>query len=292
MPERFPLSAQIAVAMLLGLVLGPYLGTDAGPLGEVGKLVINLIKATATPLLFLAIVSAVVKTEVSGKDGARMLGFAAINATIALVIGLLLSNFIQPGKHLALHAASATNDYADKKIDLLKTLSSYVPQNVVQPFVENAVLPIVILALLLGVGLRCVKREGGDIGVVDQAVAALLRVTEIVLGWVIRLIPFAVFAVVTKTVGEHGFAPFKGLGVYVAVGLLGLGLHVGITYQLGSCSCPGCRCASSGGRRASPPSTAWARTPASRLSRSRSRRSTSSACRARRRRSARASGPT
>jgi DAACS family dicarboxylate/amino acid:cation (Na+ or H+) symporter len=60
---------------------------------------------------------------------------------------------------------------------------------------------------------------------------ALLRVVEVVLTWVIALIPFAVFGVVARAVGEHGFAPLKGLGVYVGVGLLGLALHILLTYQ-------------------------------------------------------------
>jgi DAACS family dicarboxylate/amino acid:cation (Na+ or H+) symporter len=60
----------------------------------------------------------------------------------------------------------------------------------------------------------------------------LLEATEIGLGWVIKLIPFAVFGVVARAVGEHGYAPLRGLLIYAAVGLGGLALHVAITYQL------------------------------------------------------------
>jgi DAACS family dicarboxylate/amino acid:cation (Na+ or H+) symporter len=59
----------------------------------------------------------------------------------------------------------------------------------------------------------------------------LLRMFEVILGWITRLIPLAVFGVVCKAVGENGYAPLRGLGVYVAVGLLGLGLHVLIVYH-------------------------------------------------------------
>jgi Na+/H+-dicarboxylate symporter len=48
----------------------------------------------------------------------------------------------------------------------------------------------------------------------------------------IALIPFAVFGVVAKAVGEHGHAPLKGLAVYVLVGVGGLVLHIAVTYQL------------------------------------------------------------
>jgi Na+/H+-dicarboxylate symporter len=66
---------------------------------------------------------------------------------------------------------------------------------------------------------------------VENGVTTLLRVMEVVLGWVIRLIPFAVFGVVAKAVGEHGYAPLAGLAVYVAIGLGGLALHIGVTYN-------------------------------------------------------------
>jgi Na+/H+-dicarboxylate symporter len=236
---RIPLYAQILGAMALGLVVGPFLGRDAAPLGELGKLVVQLIKAAATPLLFFAIVSAVLKTEVRGRAALRLLFWAFTNASIALGIGLLLSNLLVPGKHLSAVVTpnSSVAAYANKTIDLLATLSGFVPSNLVTPFAENLVLTIVLLALLLGFGLRRVRGEQQADGqatykAVEDGVATLLRVTEIVLGWVIRLIPFAVFGVVAKAVGEHGYAPLKGLLWYVAVGLGGLLLHVIVTYQL------------------------------------------------------------
>lgn len=225
--------------MALGLVVGPYLGRDAAPLGELGKLVVQLIKAAATPLLFFAVVNAVLKTEVKGRAALRLLFWACTNASIALAIGLLLSNLFQPGRHLTTivtpNASVAT--YASKTLDLLATAQGFIPSNLVTPFAENLVLTIVVLALLFGLGLRRVRVEQLAEGqalyrAIEDGNATLLRVTEIVLGWVIRLIPFAVFGVVARAVGEHGYGPLKGLLWYVAVGLGGLLLHVAITYQL------------------------------------------------------------
>lgn len=236
---RFPLHLQILVAIALGLGLGPLLGKQAQPLGELGKLVIQLIKATATPLLFFSIVSAILKTEVRGRAALKLLYWASLNACLALLLGLLISNVFQPGRSLSgLHpnstAAAAT--YASKKLDLLATLNGVVPASLVTPFAENLVLGVILLALLLGFGLRFVKSEQLAAGeanylVIEGAVTTLLRVMEVVLGWVIRLIPLAIFGVVTRAVGEHGYAPLRGLAAYVAVGVGGLVLHVLVTYQ-------------------------------------------------------------
>ncbi len=226
--------------MVLGLVVGPLLGKDAAPLGELGKLVIQVIKAVATPLLFLSIVNAILKTEIGGRAGARMLAFASINATIAVAVGLLLSNTLKPGAHLltAIPAPSeaALATYRGKKVELVDTLASYVPADFVSPFADNAIISIVLLALLLGFGLRRVRAQqvlAGETGwrPIEEGVATLLQLMEVVLGWVLLLIPLAVFGVVAKTVGEHGYAPLRGLAAYVGVGLLGLFLHAAVTYQ-------------------------------------------------------------
>jgi DAACS family dicarboxylate/amino acid:cation (Na+ or H+) symporter len=225
--------------MGLGLVVGPLLGTKALVLGTLGKIVVQLIKGAATPLLFFAIVHAVLTTQIRGRAALRLLFFATVNACIALAIGLGLSNFFLPGRSLARFSASsfdAPSSYANKKIDLLATLEGFVPSNFVTPFAENLVLTIVILALLFGFGLRRARGEQQAKGAqafraVEDAVTTLFRVLEVVLGWVIRLVPFAVFGVVAKAVGEHGYAPLQGLAVYVAIGVGGLFLHVFVTYQ-------------------------------------------------------------
>jgi Na+/H+-dicarboxylate symporter len=239
-PPRFPLHVQIVVAIGVGLVVGPLLGKGASGLGEIGTVVISLIKAAATPLLFFSIVNAILKTRVQGRSALRLLFWAFLNASVALTLGLLISNLLQPGTSLVGFAArdpALTSTYANRKIDLLATVRGVIPTSVVAPFVDNLVLSIVILALLFGFGLRQARKEQEDAGssafrALEDGVGTVLRVTEIVLGWVIRLIPFAVFGVVARSVGEHGYAPLKGLAVYTLVGVGGLLLHVVVTYQL------------------------------------------------------------
>jgi DAACS family dicarboxylate/amino acid:cation (Na+ or H+) symporter len=237
--RRFPLYLQIVVAIALGLVVGPLLDKDAIGLGEIGKVVIQLIKAAATPLLFFAIVNAILKTEIQGRSALRLLFWATLNATIALTLGLTISNLLTPGHSLvgftpASEAAKAA--YAGKKVDLVSTVTNFIPSNVVTPFAENLVLSIVLLALLFGFGLRRARRDQLASGsqafrAIEDGVETMLRVMEVALGWVIRLIPFAVFGVVARAVGEHGYAPLRGLALYVAVGVGGLLLHVLLTYQ-------------------------------------------------------------
>jgi Na+/H+-dicarboxylate symporter len=234
---KIGLTGRIIVGLVAGIPVGLWLGADAAILGEIGKVVIQAIKLAAAPLLILTIVGSVLSTHVDAKDGARMLFFAVVNSVIALSIGLLLSNVLKPGLHLAAMAGapagveSALGAAAGKKLGIASFMSNIVPPSLVQPFIDNAIFPLVVLSLVFGLALRKLKNAGEPVAGIETAVAVMRRAMEIILSWIIELAPFAVFGVVATSVGKYGFAPIKGLAAYVAVGLLGLILHPLIVYQ-------------------------------------------------------------
>jgi DAACS family dicarboxylate/amino acid:cation (Na+ or H+) symporter len=225
----------ILIGLITGMAVGPFLGGPEGwglQLSEISKAVVQLIKAVAVPLLFLAIVNSITHAQVTLRHGARMIGVALTNATIALAIGLGLSHFFQPGQSLQQAwsggATSADAIPAVPKLDFLKTVTSWLPQSIAHPFAENAVIPAVVMALLFGAALR---REGEAGASIRSGLEALQRMTERVLFWVTRLIPLAVFAAVASSVAKYGYQPLLALFPYLGVALLGLALHITITYQ-------------------------------------------------------------
>lgn len=229
---------QIVIALILGLIAGQWLGAEAKDLGEMGKLLIQLIKIIAAPLLFFAIVNAILTSEIKGRKGMKMLALAFFNASLALAIGLLVTNIFKPGAHFQSlqmsPVAQGTAAQPVAKLEFGKVVSSFIPTSLVQPFVDNAILSLVVLAVLLGFGLRAVRvdREHETALLqIEKLVAVGQRLMEILLGWVIKFTPFAVFGVVAKTIGEYGFAPLKGLSAYLAVALGGLALQVIIVYH-------------------------------------------------------------
>src|SRR5262249_10963661 len=117
-----------------------------------------------------------------------------------------------------------------------RELTGYLPRNVVQPFLENSVITIVVLAVMSGWALRVVKNEQERSGessyrVIEDAVVTVFRAIEVILGAVIALVPVAVFAVVARTVGRGEFDQFRKLIPYVGVAVLGLAIQVFVVYQ-------------------------------------------------------------
>jgi Na+/H+-dicarboxylate symporter len=244
-----PLAAKILIAMILGMVAGQILGDRAEPLSKLGSILIDMIKGLAGPLLFFAVIDAFLRTKIQARSGAIMVAISLTNGVIAIVIGLTLSNILQPGRFLpqtdesSVRRATEELSRVGKSVDPNRTISfiddlqGLVPTSLLKPLVDNAVISIVIIAILLGMALRKAKTEQiarGETAYqsIEWGVLTLYRAIEIILSWAIQLVPLAVFGVVARTVGRYGFRPLGGLFVYLGVGILGLGLQVAIVYQV------------------------------------------------------------
>ena len=110
--KRISFTWQLVGAMALGAAIGLLFGPKAAPVGEVGKLIIQAVKTFATPLLFFSILYAVMTTRIEGRHAGRMLSVAFGNASVALAIGLILSNVFRIGDRLAPLFASASGTTA------------------------------------------------------------------------------------------------------------------------------------------------------------------------------------
>ncbi len=235
------LSFQILVSLILGSIVGLWFGPGLTPLGELGKVIITLIKAAATPLLFFVILSSILTSEISGRLGTKLIFITGLNALCALIIGIGLSKIFRAGESLSLiHSSMTTPEqlakYAGQKINVIESIKGYFPESFVKPFVDNTVISLIFIALILGFSLRRVRlsattEEKLMIEKFTNFLHLMTKMFEVALTWLVHLTPLAVFGVVAKTVGDYGFEPLRGLAQYVGVGLLGLFLHVILVYQ-------------------------------------------------------------
>jgi len=210
---------------------------DAAVLGEVGVLVIKLLKALATPLVFFAVVDSFCRAQIPARKGAILLGICVVNAVVAGAIAITLSAFISPGGHTdravlekALANATASGGAekaapAGLKMDALGALKDLIPESVPEPFVRNNVLSIVLLAIVCGIALRAMRARGSG-NAIFGFVTEVFQLLGIVLHWVIQIVPLAVLGVVAKVVGNSGFTVFAALGWLVLTVALGLLIHV------------------------------------------------------------------
>lgn len=250
MLHRWPLSLRVVVAVALGILLGAWGGTrplifgiDTSQLGQLGMLVIRLLKALAVPLILFAILDAFTRAPITARSGGRLVVICLVNVSVAFAIGLTLMNTLEPGRawqgkleQLAAQVATTPDKpkAVEASLDPLKNLSGYIPQSLVEPLVSNNVVSVVLIALLFGAALNWLKERQGETDIADirplaNLIAAIYQILVKVLGWVVEIVPLAVFGLVAQVVGKAGIGIFAQLGGFLAVVCLGLCIH-GLVY--------------------------------------------------------------
>lgn len=253
---QLPLYARVLIGVILGVGFGvifknePYLlGLKNEDLGQLGVLVIRLLKALAIPLILFAILDAFIRTDITVRHGGRLLLICLINVSVAMGIGLTIMNTLEPGKQwsgkleemvASLQSSSPLIKPAEAPqatLNPLKNLAAYIPESLTEPFLKNNVITVVLLSILVGAALRRVRHRQqaasqNSLAVIEQGVEAVYQILVQMLEWVVWAIPFAVFGVVAQVVGRTGLEVFNLLGVFLATLIAGLALHSLIYYPL------------------------------------------------------------
>ncbi len=245
---RFPLYARIALAVLVGVILGKHFGTSPYwpggsfgnlELGRVTMLVVTLLKTLASPLIFFAVLDAFLRTEITFERGGKLILFSLINVTAAMTIGLTVMNLWRPGeawqgKFLEYAEIASAEGGAKLKesapLSIVDSVRQAIPENIVQPFVEGNLLSVILLAVLCGAAIRVVRgaqqRNGATSYLaIEQTVEALYQTFIKMLEWVVLLVPLAVLGGVAQSVAETGDKTFPLVAIFLAAMLTGLAIH-------------------------------------------------------------------
>lgn len=254
--KGLPMHWKIAIGFAAGLSLGLLAFYSVGPDAEwakriveyvtapFAKIFLNMILMLVIPLLFSALVVGVGEmgdVRALGKIGWRTLGYTVALSTVAVAIGLFLVNWLQPGAGVdnaeALRLMSEQSDKAQsiaqsgatqaKGIDMLVEI---VPSNIVKAAADNTILAVMFFALMFGVGLGMTRSEGAQ--TLRSAIEGLFEVSMILIGFAIKLAPYAVFCLMFNLAYEGGIEPMKRLALYVAVVLLALAVHLFVVYSV------------------------------------------------------------
>jgi Na+/H+-dicarboxylate symporter len=163
---------------------------------------------------------------------------------VAIALGLGVAHAVNAGASLApairaatSHETVAAQAHPSASLDPLANLAGHVPDSVVAPFARNAVISVVLLAVLLGLALRGLlastddetRRAGERVAAAAHAGLALFARA---LHLVVELIPFAVLGVVAKVVSRTGVEVFRMLLPFVGTVLLGLSLQAVVWYGI------------------------------------------------------------
>ncbi|MGC5198493.1 dicarboxylate/amino acid:cation symporter, partial [Aphanothece microscopica] len=215
-------------AMVLGALVGLGIGDGAKELKIIGDVFVEAIRMLVVPLIFATITAGVVaigSPKALGRTGGWTIGFYVVTSVLAVCLGLLLGSLLQPGAGLDLVPSVLPDTKAPPTWQEL--LLGVIPENPVKAMAEGQALPIIVFAVLFGLGiLMAGDKAKPTAAAIDGAAEALLRLV----GVVMELAPFGVFALMAFVVGTLGVEALVPLLALVGVVYLALFLHATLVY--------------------------------------------------------------
>lgn len=221
-PFYHSLYVQVLTAIVIGVLLGhfyPALGADMKPLGDG---FIKLIKMIIAPIIFCTVVVGIAGMEDMkqvGKTGGLALLYFEIVSTIALVVGLVIVNLVQPGSGMHVDPNSldtkgiAAYTGPGKMQSTTDFLLNVIPNSVVDAFAKGDILQVLLFSVLFGFALH---KFGGRGTFVFDFIEKLSHVLFGIVGIVMKFAPIGAFGAMAFTIGKYGVGSLLSLGKLMA----------------------------------------------------------------------------
>ncbi|NIF24575.1 dicarboxylate/amino acid:cation symporter [Candidatus Pantoea multigeneris] len=209
---------QVIVAILIGVLLGHYypdLATQMKPLGDG---FVKLIKMIIAPVIFCTVVTGIAGMEsmkAVGRTGAVALLYFEVVSTIALIIGLVVVNVLQPGAGMNVDPATldakAVAMYAQQaeQQGVVAFLLDVIPNSVIGAFASGNILQVLLFAVLFGFSLHRIGNAGT---IMFNVIESFSRVIFGIINMVMRLAPLGAFGAMAFTIGKYGVGSLVQLG--------------------------------------------------------------------------------
>jgi aerobic C4-dicarboxylate transport protein len=209
---------QVLVAVVIGVLLGhfyPSIGTDMKPFGDA---FIKGIKILIAPIIFCTVVLGIAGMEDMkkvGKTGGLALLYFEIVSTIALIVGLVVVNVLQPGAGMNIDPASldtkgiAAYTGPGKIGTTTEFLMNIIPSSAVDAFAKGEILQVLFIAVLFGFALH---KFGGRGTMVFDLIEKTSHVLFDMIGLIMKFAPIGAFGAMSFTIGKYGISSLFSLG--------------------------------------------------------------------------------
>jgi len=209
---------QVITAIVIGVLLGHFAPATGEAMKPLGDAFIKLIKMVIAPIIFCTVVVGIAGMEDMkkvGKTGGLALLYFEVVSTVALVVGLVVINLIQPGtgmnvdpKALDTKGISAYTG-PGKMQGTVEFLMNIIPNTVVDAFAKGEILQVLLFAVLFGFALH---RFGGRGTLVFDFIEKSSHVLFTVVGYIMKAAPIGAFGAMAFTIGKYGLGSLLSLG--------------------------------------------------------------------------------
>jgi aerobic C4-dicarboxylate transport protein len=212
------LYVQVIAAVLIGVLLGHYAPDAAVKLKPLGDGFIRLVKMMLAPIIFCTVVIGIAGMEdlkKVGRTGGLALLYFEVVSTVALIVGLVVVNLLQPGAGMHVDPAAldtqaiASYTASGKSMSAVDFVMNVIPTTVVDAFAKGEILQVLLFALLFGFALhRMGGRQTRLYEMIEQCSSALFGVIAIIM----KLAPIGALGAMAFTIGKYGVGSLVSLG--------------------------------------------------------------------------------
>lgn len=227
---RIPLWQRVIGALLLGVVVGLLWGPGAESIKWIGDFFIRAIRMLVVPLILFSLVAGVAAIgdlRKLGTVGARALLIFVVTGFASVGLGLTLGTLVTPGAGRTFELPAGATVPEPAATTVTDMILAMIPSNPVQTMAQGDVLPLIVFALLFGIGILMAGKDAEPLARgVDAASIVMQKMTMLVM----ELTPFGVFALMAWVAGTFGYDALIPLASLVALNYLGCLLIILVIY--------------------------------------------------------------
>lgn len=214
--KRISLTSWIVIGLVAGILVGQFYPDVGQNLAILSKIFLRMIKSIIAPLLFATLVHGIAGAgdiKAMGRIGAKAILYFEVLTTLALIVGLVFVNVVQPGVGVALNAAAAGDVPKTTPQNWTQILEHTFPQSVIQSMAEGEVLQLVVFTFLFGMACSAIGPKARSVVEFCESLSEVMfRYTK----YVMYLAPLGVFGAIASTVGKWGLGALKPMLALVA----------------------------------------------------------------------------
>jgi aerobic C4-dicarboxylate transport protein len=216
------LYAQVLAAILLGALIGHFWPATGEALKPLGDAFIKLVKMIIAPVIFLTLVTGIAgMTELKsvGRVAGKAFAYFLFFSTLALIVGLIVANTVQPGAGMNVDPATldtgAVKTYVDKAqhSSIADFLIAIIPTTLVSALTGDSLLQVLLVSILFGIALSMV---GAPAAPVRDMLEKIGLVVFKLVGILMRAAPVGAFGAMAFTIGKYGIESLANLAGLVA----------------------------------------------------------------------------
>ena len=219
---------QVLIAMIGGAFVAMIFGERALFFSPLGTIFMKLLKMVIVPLILFSVTSGVTSigdSNTLGRMGVKVFGYYMLTSILAILVGLSLTNLLQPGKGINFSVDSNKFDPStlSQPNSLADVIIRMIPSNPIKAMADGEILALIFWSIVLGIAITQIsdKPKKAIIKGFDYGFELMMKLTQ----GIIAFLPIGVFGLIINAIVNSGIDLFKVIGFYWITIAIGLSIH-------------------------------------------------------------------